>query len=60
MPRLKCRFLANLKLYRHNYQQKTISQFYQLAKCEMDETILDEILNHLSLLIFELKERFSD
>jgi hypothetical protein len=26
----------------------------------VDETILDEISNHLSLMIFELKERFSD
>ncbi|CAH2108909.1 unnamed protein product [Euphydryas editha] len=53
-------FITNIELYQKHINNKNFEQFHWLQKCEVTDTALLVIVNHLNILSADLKERFSD
>ncbi|XP_053990033.1 SCAN domain-containing protein 3-like [Hylaeus volcanicus] len=53
-------FITNIELYQKYINNKNFEQFHWLQKCEVTDTAVLVIVNHLNILSADLKERFSD
>jgi len=53
-------FITNLECILEHIKNRNFGQFYWLQKCDVTETALFGIVEHLNILSSDLKERFSD
>ncbi|CAK9816137.1 SCAN domain-containing protein 3 [Anthophora plagiata] len=53
-------FNTHIELCQEHINNKNFEQFHWLQKCEVTDTSLLVIVNHLNILSADLKERFSD
>ncbi|XP_023221772.1 SCAN domain-containing protein 3-like [Centruroides sculpturatus] len=53
-------FIKNLELNQKHVSNKNFEQFHWLNKCDVSDSAILEIVNHLKILITDFKERFAD
>ncbi|XP_067124764.1 zinc finger BED domain-containing protein 5-like [Centruroides vittatus] len=53
-------FVKNLELSQKHLSNRNFEQFHWLNKCNVSDSAILEIVNHLKILITDFKERFAD
>ncbi|XP_067133809.1 protein FAM200C-like [Centruroides vittatus] len=53
-------FVKNLELSQKHLSNRNFEQFHWLNKCNVFDSAILEIVNHLKILIMDFKERFAD